>query len=82
MGCGNRAVTLQHSLQLGSDVQEIDSWGLDCYSRKNIQDGEPHCLACPESADSLCLLLAGASSTYTAKVLLLMCLANRNIGSH
>ena len=39
--CGNRAVTLRHSLQLGIDVREIDSWGLDCYSRKNIQDGEP-----------------------------------------
>lgn len=38
--CANMAVTLRHGLQLGSDVQEIDSWGLDCYTRKNIQDGE------------------------------------------
>ena len=40
-GCANRAVTLGHALQMGKDVQEIDAWGLDCYSRKNIQDGEP-----------------------------------------
>ncbi len=30
---------MRQVLQLGQDVQEIDSWGLDCYTRKNIQDG-------------------------------------------
>ena len=30
---------MRQVLQLEQDVQEIDSWGLDCYTRKNIQDG-------------------------------------------
>ena len=38
-GCANRAASMRQVLQLGKDVQEIDSWGLDCYTRKNIQDG-------------------------------------------
>lgn len=29
---------MRQVLQLEQDVQEIDSWGLDCYTRKNIQD--------------------------------------------
>ena len=38
--CLNRAVQLHQGLQVGSDVQEIDSWGYDSYTRKNIHDGE------------------------------------------
>lgn len=38
-GCANRAASMRQVLQLGQDVQEIDSWGLDCYTRKNIYDG-------------------------------------------
>ena len=38
-GCANRAASERRVLQLGQDVQEIDSWGLDCYTRKNIHDG-------------------------------------------
>lgn len=38
-GCANRAASMRRVLQLGKDVQEIDSWGLDCYTRKNIHDG-------------------------------------------
>ncbi len=41
-GCANRAASMRRVLQLGQDVQEIDSWGLDCYTRKNIQDGTAH----------------------------------------
>ena len=40
-GCANRAASMRGVLQLGQDVQEIDSWGLDCYTRKNIHDGRP-----------------------------------------
>ena len=39
-GCANRAASMRRVLQLGKDVQEIDSWGLDCYTRKNIHDGK------------------------------------------
>ena len=38
-GCANRAASMRQVLQLGQDVKEIDSWGLDCYTRKNIHDG-------------------------------------------
>ena len=37
--CLNRAVTERRTLQLGADVREIDSWGFDCYTRRNIHDG-------------------------------------------
>jgi len=36
--CLNRAVSQRNAVKLGIDVQEIDSWGMDCYTRKNIQD--------------------------------------------
>lgn len=36
--CLNRAVGQQRPLQLGSDVDEIDSWGFDCYTRRNFCD--------------------------------------------
>ena len=37
--CLNRAVTQRHALVIGKDVQEIDAWGMDCYTRRNIIDG-------------------------------------------
>lgn len=37
--CLNRAVSLRNALVLGKDVCEIDSWGMDCYTRRNIIDG-------------------------------------------
>jgi hypothetical protein len=37
-GCLNRAVTRREAVRLGADVEEIHSWGMDCYTRKNIQD--------------------------------------------
>lgn len=39
--CLNRAVSQRKAVRLGVDVEEINSWGMDCYTRKNIQDGEP-----------------------------------------
>ena len=39
--CLNRSVTERRTLQLGPDVREIDSWGIDCYTRRNIHDGAP-----------------------------------------
>ena len=39
--CLNRAVTNRQTLQLGIDAQEVDSWGMDCYVRRNIMDGAP-----------------------------------------
>jgi hypothetical protein len=36
--CLNRAVTERRALRLGEDVAEVDSWGMDCYTRRNIQD--------------------------------------------
>ena len=36
--CLNRAVSLRKAVKVGVDVEEIDSWGMDCYTRKNIQD--------------------------------------------
>lgn len=42
--CLNRAVSGRHTLQLGVDVREIDSWGIDCYTRRNIHDGAPPCV--------------------------------------
>jgi len=38
-GCLNRSVTARDTVKLGSDVQEVDSWGMDCYVRRNILDG-------------------------------------------
>jgi hypothetical protein len=38
--CLNRAVTHRNTLQLGMDIDEVDSWGMDCYVRRNIMDGE------------------------------------------
>ena len=35
----NRAVSARAALVLGVDVQEINAWGLDCYTRRNILDG-------------------------------------------
>jgi hypothetical protein len=37
--CLNRAVTERHALKVGQDVKEVNSWGMDCYTRRNIQDG-------------------------------------------
>jgi hypothetical protein len=37
--CLNRAVTERRPLRLGADVREIDSWGFDCYTRRNVHDG-------------------------------------------
>ncbi|PRW58999.1 putative histone-lysine N-methyltransferase ATXR3 isoform X1 [Chlorella sorokiniana] len=37
-GCLNRSVTARDTVKLGSDVQEVDSWGMDCYVRRNILD--------------------------------------------
>lgn len=37
--CLNRAVTNRHTLRLGEDAEEVDSWGMDCYVRRNIMDG-------------------------------------------
>ena len=31
---------MRGSLKLGQDVVESDVWGLDCYTRRNILDGE------------------------------------------
>lgn len=43
---------------LGKDVREIDSWGFDCYTRRNIHDGVYH------SADMQHLGM-GAFNIYT-----------------
>ena len=36
--CLNRAVSNRNAVRIGVDVEEIDSWGMDCYTRKNIHD--------------------------------------------
>ena len=36
--CLNRAITHRATVKLGEDVEEINSWGMDCYTRRNIQD--------------------------------------------
>jgi len=36
--CLNRAVTKRETVKMGEDIDEIDSWGLDCYTRRNIYD--------------------------------------------
>lgn len=36
--CLNRAVTNRKTLVMGVDVDEVDSWGMDCYTRRNILD--------------------------------------------
>ncbi|GAB4817034.1 hypothetical protein N2152v2_004080 [Parachlorella kessleri] len=36
--CLNRAVSQRRTLELGVDVKEINSWGIDCYTRRNIRD--------------------------------------------
>ena len=40
--CLNRAVSNRNTVKLGVDVEEINSWGMDCYTRRNIQDGMCH----------------------------------------
>lgn len=37
--CVNRAVQERRPLQLGRDIQEVNAWGIDCYTRRNIRDG-------------------------------------------
>ena len=37
--CLNRAVTERRPVRLGQDAEEVDSWGMDCYVRRNIMDG-------------------------------------------
>ena len=41
MGCVNTAIQRRDALRLGVDVAEADTWGMDCYTRRNIQDGGP-----------------------------------------
>jgi [histone H3]-lysine4 N-trimethyltransferase ATXR3 len=36
--CLNRAVTVRQTVKIDEDVEEINSWGMDCYTRRNIQD--------------------------------------------
>ena len=36
--CLNRFVSKRQTVRLGEDVEEINSWGMDCYTRRNIQD--------------------------------------------
>lgn len=36
--CLNRAVTVRQTVKIDEDVEEINSWGTDCYTRRNIQD--------------------------------------------
>ena len=71
-GCANRAASMRQVLQLGQDVQEIDSWGLDCYTRKNIQDGTAShllaaagrwYLACQDSRPASCQVCRRPSCT-------------------
>lgn len=38
LACLNRAVTRRDTVKIGEDVEEINSWGMDCYTRRNIQD--------------------------------------------
>lgn len=37
--CLNRAVGGRVPCVLGEDVKEIDTWGMDCYTRRNIHEG-------------------------------------------
>lgn len=37
--CLNRSVGQRRPLRLGEDVGEINSWGFDCYTRRNFADG-------------------------------------------
>ncbi|KAL4445829.1 hypothetical protein ABPG77_009028 [Micractinium sp. CCAP 211/92] len=41
--CLNRAVSARNTLQLGTDAEEVDSWGMDCYVRRNILDAVLDC---------------------------------------
>lgn len=34
------AVRARRALKLGEQVVEVDCWGMDCYTRRNIFDGE------------------------------------------
>ncbi|KAL4859889.1 Histone-lysine N-methyltransferase [Chlorella vulgaris] len=36
--CLNRAVSNRRILRLGEDADEVDSWGMDCYVRRNVMD--------------------------------------------
>lgn len=38
--CANTAIQRRNALKLGVDVVEGNTWGMDCYTRRNIQDGE------------------------------------------
>jgi len=38
--CLNRAVQERRPLQLGKDLHEVNAWGIDCYTRRNIRDGK------------------------------------------
>ena len=40
VGCVNTAIQRRDALRLAVDVAEADTWGMDCYTRRNIQDGE------------------------------------------
>lgn len=35
-----QAVADRHTLKMGEDVVELDAWGMDAYTRKNVFDGE------------------------------------------
>ena len=37
--CLNRAIGLRRQLRPGTDLNEADVWGFDCYTRRNIHDG-------------------------------------------
>ena len=45
--CRNRGVTARAALKMDADVREVNAWGIDCYTRRNIMDGAlffPLCL--------------------------------------
>ena len=39
--CMNSAIQRREALRLSADIQEVDTWGMDCYTRRNIHDGKP-----------------------------------------
>lgn len=40
--CLNSAIQQKAILKLGEDIVEQDSWGMDCYTRRNVLDGKLH----------------------------------------
>ena len=38
--CANRAISQRNALAVGRDVREGNVWGMDCYTRRNILDGQ------------------------------------------